>query len=130
MASSIQPQPQRHDSEVSTAQTSSDRSYQPRDIIATFNYYRDSEDGSPPEPTDVTKPQQIQREPISQQLKVFDIRGSEDQYTLDTTGFQIVKHSSVEKDFRDDDQIKSTYYPEMVELLKKTYFTSPVWLLN
>jgi len=95
------------------------QSSKPRDVVAIFNYYKDPEDGSPPEPNDVTKPQTYQREPISQKNTVHDIRGSEDQYTLDTTGFQIVNHKSVEKNFVDDEQIKSIYYSEIEEILKK-----------
>ena len=91
----------------------------PRDITATFHYYKDNADGSPPEPNYVDRPAGYYREPISQELIVHDIRGSEDQYTLDTTGFQVVKHKSVEKDFLDDEQIKAQYYQETEELLKK-----------
>lgn len=62
-------------------------------------------------------------------VTVHDIRGSEDQYTLDTTGFQVVKHVSQEKDFLDEERIKSIYYKETEELLKKesvvSSFSSP-----
>jgi hypothetical protein len=90
----------------------------PRDLTATFNYYKDPADGSPPEPNYVNKPGSYNREPISQQLLVHDVRGTEDKYTLDTTGFQIYKHESIEKDFLDEEQIKAVYYPEVEELLK------------
>ena len=93
----------------------------PRDVSAIFNYFKDNEDGSPPEPNYVNKPQSYERLPISQRLVVHDVRGTEDQYTLDTTGFQIYKHESVEKDFVDDEQIKKVYYPEVEELLKAAY---------
>lgn len=91
----------------------------PRHITATFNYFKDPEDGSEPEPNYVDRPQSYLREPISQPLTVHDIRGSEDKYSLDTTGFQVVKHESAEKEFLDDETIKNTYYPETEELLKK-----------
>jgi hypothetical protein len=90
-----------------------------RDVEAVFNYYKDPEDGSPPAPNYVNKPGSYERVPISQRLVVHDVRGKEDQYTLDTTGFQIYKHESVEKDFLDDDKIKAVYYPETEELLRK-----------
>jgi len=53
------------------------------------------------------------------QVVVHDIRGSEHEYTLDTKGFQVVKHESKEKEFLNDDQIKKVYYPETEELLKR-----------
>ena len=93
----------------------------PRDVEAIFNYYKDPEDGSPPEPNYVNKPQSYNRPPISQRQVVHDVRGTEDQYTLDTTGFQIYKHESKEKDFVDEEQIKSVYYPEVEELLKAAW---------
>ena len=92
---------------------------QPRDITTTFNYFKDNEDGSPPHPSYVGKPETYFRPTVPQQATVYDIRGSESKYTLDTTGFQIVKHDSEEKDFADDAHIKSVYYPEIEDILKK-----------
>ena len=91
----------------------------PRDVTTTFHYYKDPVDGSPPPPTYVSDPSTYERVPLSEQAIVHDIRGSADEYTLDTAGFQIVNHVSAEKDFWDDEQIKQTYYPETEELLKK-----------
>lgn len=51
-------------------------------------------------------------------MTVHDISGEEDRYTLDSHGFQIYPHESVEKDFQDDDKIKTDYYPETEQLLK------------
>ncbi len=93
--------------------------YQPRDITTTFNYFKENEDGSPPHPSYVGKPETYYRPTVPLQATVHDIRGSEDKYTLDKTGFQIVKHESEEKDFVDDDHIKSVYYPEIEDILKK-----------
>jgi len=103
---------------------------QPRDIVTTFNYFKDPEDGSEPEPSYVDKPLSYERPSIPQQLVVHDIRGSEDKYTLDTTGFQIYKHESVEKDFRDDAHIKAVYYPETEELLKKATGASKIFIFD
>jgi hypothetical protein len=51
-------------------------------------------------------------------VTIHDIAGDEDKYTLDSHGFQFVKHESKEKDFLDDAQIKAAYYPEVEQLLK------------
>ena len=91
----------------------------PRDVTSSLNYFKDNEDGSPPAPSYVGKPETYARPSLAQQVVVRDVRGSEDQYTLDTKGFQIVKHESKEKYFVDDDQIRRVYYPETEELLKK-----------
>ena len=105
--------------QVAVTTSSNSTQSKPRDITAVFNYYKDPADGSPPAPNYVDKPSSYVREPLSQTLTVHDVRGSEDQYTLDTKGFQFVKHKSVEKDFVDDEKIKRVYYPEVEELLKR-----------
>jgi hypothetical protein len=102
------------DSNYQTAQVSKGR-----DVTGTFNYFKDAPDGSPPAPNIVNQPASYIREFQHRQKVVHDIRGTEDQYTLDTTGFQIFKHESAEKEFVDDERIKRVYYPETEELLKK-----------
>lgn len=52
-------------------------------------------------------------------VPINDIRGHESEYTLDKNGFQVVKYRTAEKDFKDEEQIKSGYYKEVEELLKK-----------
>jgi len=49
---------------------------------------------------------------------IHDIRGHEDEFTLDKNGFQIYHHESAEKEFTDDEKIKTEYYREVEELLK------------
>jgi hypothetical protein len=105
---------------TAVASTQKTNPYQPRDVTTIFNYFKDNEDGSPPHPSYVGRPETYYRPTVPLQATVRDIRGSEDKYTLDTTGFQIVKHSSEEKDFADDEHIKSVYYPEIEDILKKT----------
>jgi hypothetical protein len=51
-------------------------------------------------------------------VTVRDITGDENKYTLDSHGFQIYNHTANEKDFVDDEQIKSGYYKEVEQLLK------------
>lgn len=91
------------------------------DVITAFNYYKDPGDGGPPPPIIVNQPQTYQQPAETHSAIVHDIRGTEDQYTLDKNGFQIYKHQSVEKDFVDDEHIKQVYYPETERLLKAAY---------
>ncbi|KAA8571393.1 hypothetical protein MFRU_026g00110 [Monilinia fructicola] len=102
----------------------------PHDIQAVLNYYLDPEDGSPPEPNYVNNPSSYDRPVHAVNVTVHDIRGSEDQYTLDTTGFQVVKHVSQEKDFLDEERIKSIYYKETEELLKKETGASKIFIFD
>lgn len=99
--------------------TSVQPKYQPRDVSTTLNYYKDNEDGSPPAPAYVGKPETYDRPTVPQTVTIHDIRGSEEKHTLDLTGFQIVHHESVEREFIDEEKIKDNYYKETEELLKK-----------
>lgn len=88
------------------------------DVVAEFHYHKDPGDGSPPAPSYVGKPETYERPAETRAMTVYDIRGEEDKYTLDTTGFQIYKHVSQETAFEDDAAIKKSYYPEVEDILK------------
>ena len=109
--------------------TSAPKSKEVHDVPTQLNYYKDPGNGSEPAPAYVGKPETYERpyEPLD--VVVQDIRGREDQFTLDKHGFQIYRHESKEKDFTDDVQIKSAYYAETEQLLKDAYVTVTVLLL-
>ena len=90
----------------------------PHDVVAEFNYYKDPCDGSLPTPSVVGRPETYEKLEVTKTHVVHDIRGEEDQYSLDKTGFQIYKHVSRETAFEDDEEIKRMYYPEIEEILK------------
>lgn len=64
------------------------------------------------------KPDNVEHPFVAQDVTVTDITGHEAEFHLDNHGFQIHKHTSAEKDFVDDEKIKSGYYPEVEQLLK------------
>lgn len=84
-----------------------------------LNYYKPNADGSPPAPAYVGKPESYERPTQALNVTVHDIKGEVDKYTLDGNGFQIYTFPSTEKDFRDDEKIKTEYYPETERLLKE-----------
>ena len=122
MASAAVQQPGGHSTsfEPLTTQVQDAKTTQPEkhNVKTSLNYYKDPGDGSLPPPSYVGKPETYERPTQPLDVTVQDIRGDEDKYTLDNQGFQIHKHTSVEKDFLDDDQIKAQYYPEVEQLLK------------
>ena len=110
-----------NDHSIQSTQAATPRPTQERkshDVVADFNYHKDPGDGSAPHPSYVGKPETYERpaETISQ--VVHDIRGEEEKYSLDTTGFQVYRHVSRETAFEDDEEIKKTYYPEIEDILK------------
>ena len=90
----------------------------PKDVDTVLHYYKPNEDGSPPHPTYVDRPETYERPFEVHPVTVHDVAGREADYSLDKNGFQFYRHTSIEKDFIDDAQIKAQYYPETEQLLK------------
>ncbi|KAJ4366555.1 hypothetical protein N0V95_000222 [Ascochyta clinopodiicola] len=90
----------------------------PQDVQTVLNYHKPNEDGSPPHPTYVDRPETYDRPVETHPTTVTDARGRENEFSLDANGFQFYKHASVEKDFINDEQIKDQYYKETEQLLK------------
>jgi len=101
------------------------------DVAAEVYYYQESADGSPPAPSYVGKPNNVYLRPhVAQSVVIHDISGEEAKYTVDSHGFQYVKHESKEKDFVDDEKIKAVYYPEVEQLLKDTLGASRILIFD
>ena len=90
----------------------------PHHVQTTLNFFKENEDGSPPAPAYVNKPETYDRGYVSLPVTISDVSGRELDYTLDGQGFQFHYHESKEKDFLDDEKIKRDYYPETEQLLK------------
>lgn len=90
----------------------------PSEVEAVLNYFKDNEDGSPPAPAYVDRPETYERSPAPRQVKITNIAGREAEFSLDKQGFEIICHVAEERDFTDEDHIKAVYYPETEQLLK------------
>ncbi|USW56072.1 Putative hydroxylase/desaturase AsaB [Septoria linicola] len=53
------------------------------------------------------------------EVNVNDIRGHEQDFHLDGNGFQFLNAPCTEKTFDDDERIKESYYPEVIDLIKR-----------
>jgi hypothetical protein len=104
---------------------SSVTTFKPHQVNTTLNYYKDPGDGSEPHPSYVGRPETYERPSETVNVTVHDIRTQEDRYSLDKNGFQVYRHASVEKDFLNEEQIKTLYYPETEQLLKDAYTAQP-----
>ena len=54
-------------------------------------------------------------------VTVRDMRGTKDQFSLDRQGFELIHHPTAMTDFGDEEQIRTTYYQECVDLIKSRY---------
>ncbi|KAF9695257.1 hypothetical protein EKO04_006764 [Ascochyta lentis] len=101
-----------------------------QDVHTELNYHKPNEDGSPPHPTYVDRPETYERPYESHPMTITDVRGRESEFSLDVNGFQFYKHTSVEKDFLDDNQIKEQYYKETEQLLKDATGASRIHIFD
>ncbi|KAL4869860.1 hypothetical protein BDV12DRAFT_208184 [Aspergillus spectabilis] len=76
--------------------------------------------------TKLVRTQPIETIPVT----IHDVSGRELDYTLDGNGFQYYYHSSAEKDFLDDEQIKRVYYPETEQLLKDATGATKIFIFD
>lgn len=93
----------------------------PHDVPTTLNFYvgdpsveAEAHVGVPPPPG--KRDTNVIEGPSP--VIVHDARSREDEFSLDKSGFQFVKHVSTEREFTDDERIKNVYYKEVEELLK------------
>jgi hypothetical protein len=100
------------------------------DVETQLNYFKPNEDGSPPHPTYVDRPETYERPFEAHQVVVHDVRGNEANFSLDKNGFQFHKHVAQEKDFLDDAQIKHVYYKETEQLLKDVTGASRIFIFD
>ncbi|KAI0150373.1 hypothetical protein GGR57DRAFT_504374 [Xylariaceae sp. FL1272] len=95
--------------------------YKKHDVSTCINYYRDPGDGLPPEPVRISdKTVKNDRPKIAIPKIIRDVSGDEDRYTLDTNGFQFIRHETKlhEADFHDGEIVEQVYYAEATQLLK------------
>ncbi|KAF6825648.1 hypothetical protein CPLU01_10147 [Colletotrichum plurivorum] len=102
-----------------------------RDVVTSINYYDDPGDGTPPTPVIVGGLKVTNEKKMTPRtMTVTDVAGREGDFTLDSHGFQYLRHASVETDFTDEEQIKARYYPEAEQLYKEITGASRVVIFN
>ncbi|KAI9738409.1 MAG: hypothetical protein M1834_008912 [Cirrosporium novae-zelandiae] len=94
---------------------------QPHNVHTTLHYLVPPPPNQAPPPTYVNRPETYARPSDDVEVLIHDIRGHEDEFTLDKNGFQIHRHVSGEKEFLDGEETKGDwvgeYYGEVERLL-------------
>ncbi|KAJ7926056.1 hypothetical protein B0H13DRAFT_1973323 [Mycena leptocephala] len=109
-------------------------------VTAPLFYFTPPTDGSAPY-NRVNSPNWPSSDPTSQlplsnwspekhDVQIENIRGKEAAYHLDEAGFQFFHSPANHKSFLDDSEIKSEYYPESEELIKRITGASRVVLFD
>lgn len=91
-------------------------------VTAKINYFNPPADGAAPFNHVDTPPEGLPQRnytDVAVETPIDDIRGHEDEYTLDKDAFAVIQGvpQSAEKDFADDESIRQNYYPEVEALL-------------
>lgn len=102
---------------------------QPSVFQTCFNYYLELADGGVDAIYSGTAGDK-NRKHNPQPWSIIDIRGHENDFTVDANGFQLVKHESHEKLFDDDERVRREVYSETSELLKAAYVCSATAVMS
>lgn len=63
-------------------------------------------------------------------VPVYDVRGIASDVSLDSEGFELLRHSSTVRDFYDDEEVRQVYYPEAERLIAKATGASRVFIFD
>jgi hypothetical protein len=63
--------------------------YEPHDITAKIGHWLERSDSSRPTKEDSTNIMRLSKEMDAREMTIYDIRNTEDEFTLDKNGFQI-----------------------------------------
>jgi hypothetical protein len=63
-------------------------------------------------------------------VPIYDLRPIEAQISLDREGFELLGHVSAVRDFYDDDEVRSVYYPEAERLIADVLGASRVFIFD
>ncbi len=104
----------------------------PRDVPTTLNYFELVGDGPAREfvtpGPDGKRISNVGKDPHP--AVIHDARGREDEFTLDKQGFQFVHWPSSEKEFVDEEAIKTKYYAEVEALLKEATGAKRIFIFD
>ena len=68
--------------------------------------------------------------PEPHQVPVFDGRSVADSFSLDREGFALVRHPTVVRDFYDDKEVRSVYYPAAEAFIRATLGADRVFIFD
>lgn len=99
-------------------------------VLAELNFYSPPSDGVKPYYYMYAHEPQRNYSDDSHVVPIHDIRGHENEFTLDKNGFQVVNSMTAVREFTDDAIIKDQYYKEVEKLLKRVGGAYKVIIFN
>ncbi|KAL0568339.1 hypothetical protein V5O48_013650 [Marasmius crinis-equi] len=102
-------------------------------VPAKLHYFGKTSDGGVPYGYTAKQPEGVAQTNVETEehvLQIENVRGKEDEYSLDKTGFYFGKHAAKHTSFANDEEIQKEYYPESIELIKRLTGASKVVLFD
>lgn len=100
-------------------------------VRTTLSYWKDPGNGAGPSPIVIGGGRITNERPhCAHDFVVNDVSGEEDNYTLDSHGFQYVRHESSEREFTDDSPVREVYYEECERILQNVTGASRIHVFN
>jgi len=90
-----------------------------KDVEAIISYWRDPGDGSLPDPENDAEIFLGHHDEDNRKMHITDIRGAESSYSLDTNGFEVHTIPVKERDWENEEIVKSEYFDEVSDLIKR-----------
>jgi len=85
----------------------------------TLYYYLEPKDGGVIQTYPGTAYEK-RRKHVPHEMHINDLRSVRSNFTMDTAGFELIDHVSKEKTFDDEARVEEVYYPEVVDIIKRT----------
>lgn len=90
-----------------------------KDIEAVISYWLDPGDGSLPDPENDAEIFLGHHDEENRIMHIRDMRGAETSFSLDTNGFEVHTIPKKERDFMDEEIVRTEYFIEISDLIKR-----------
>jgi hypothetical protein len=99
-----------------------------KDVEAVISYWRDPGDGSLPDPDNDAEIFLGHHDEENRTMHITDMRGAESSYSLDENGFEVHTLPQNERDWANEEIVRTEYFAEVSGLIKKALVNPKVSL--
>jgi hypothetical protein len=97
-----------------------------KDIEAVISYWKDPGDGSRPDPENDAEIFLGHHDEDNRKMHITDMRDAEPIYSLDTNGFEVHDIPVKERDWENEEIVRTEYFGEISDLIKRVLVPSGV----
>ena len=90
-----------------------------KDAEAIISYWQDPGDGSQPDPENDAEIFLGHHDEENRKMHITDMRGAESTYALDINGFEVHTIPVKERDWENEEIVKTEYFDEVADLIRR-----------